>query len=236
MKKLVPYYRVSTRKQEQSGLGLDAQESAFDRFRSHEEHVVLAEFTEIETGKSSSRRVLQRAIALCKEHGAILVVAKLDRLARNVLFTSTLMESGVEFVCCDMPTANRLTIHIMAAMAEDEARRISTRTREALAELRDAGVKLGSARVGHWEAVEQKHGRNLRGWNGMDEARKMRAIADRFAETYKEVIPLVQSLAERGETTYRIADTLNLRNMKTSRGAKWTSAAVSRVLAKLQVA
>lgn len=226
MKKIVPYFRVSTKKQGDSGLGLDSQHTLVTKFQLAERCEVLAEFTEIESGKKSNRPELQKAIALCKSTGATLVVAKLDRLARNVLFTATLMESGVEFVACDMPYANRLTIHIMAAMAEDEARRISQRTKDALAELRAQGVKLGSARPGHWEGREHK-----RGWNGC--TRKDRIIEERFRRTYKDVIPLVETLVERGETAESIAKTLNNRGLKTAKGCLWQPTSVRRVIEKL---
>lgn len=231
---IVIYYRVSTKRQGQSGLGLEAQHTAVHRFQTAEGYNVLASFTEVESGKKSRRPELTKAIALCKGRGAILVVAKLDRLSRNVAFTSALMDSGVEFICCDMPSANRTTIQMMAVMAEDEARRISDRTRVSLAELKAEGEKLGSARPDHWDRVAQKHGRNMRGWGGMDPVRKAANIKDRFRETYKNVIPLVETLAERGEPVGQIACTLNARGMKTSKGADWTPSAVSRVISKLE--
>lgn len=227
-REIVPYFRVSTRKQGDSGLGLDAQRTSVDRFRLHEQCNPIAEFVEIESGKKSNRPELRKAIAFCKEHNAVLVVAKLDRLARNVAFTSALMDAGVEFIACDMPQANRLTIHIMAAMAEDEARRISQRTKDALAELKAKGVPLGSARPGHWSGIE-----HLRGWNGSKH--KEIIIQDRFRQTYVQVIPLVESLHERNESAGRIAETLNDRGMKTPRGKKFSATAVGRIIEKLQV-
>ncbi len=137
--KAIAYYRVSTARQGQSGLGLEAQQAAVAAFCEP-----IETYTEVETGKRSDRPELQRAIAACKRMGATLVVAKLDRLARNVAFVSTLMESGVEFVACDNPTANRLTVHILAAVAEDEARRISERTKAALAAYKARGGTLGN--------------------------------------------------------------------------------------------
>ena len=137
--KYVAYYRVSTARQGQSGLGLEAQQSAVESFCEP-----IESFTEVESGKLKQRPELMRAIAACKRHKAILVVAKLDRVARNVAFVSTLMESGVEFIACDNPNANRLTIHILAAVAEDEASRISERTKAALAAAKRRGVVLGN--------------------------------------------------------------------------------------------
>jgi DNA invertase Pin-like site-specific DNA recombinase len=126
---LISYFRVSTRKQERSGLGLEGQKAAVASFAGSNGARVLAEYTEVESGKRADRPALAKAIAQAKRCRATLVVAKLDRLARNVAFTSALRESGVDFVACDNPHANRLTIHIPAAVAEDEARRISERTK-----------------------------------------------------------------------------------------------------------
>ena len=145
---LVRPYRVSTQKQGRSGLGLEGQETAVNQFAGQNRGGVLASYTEIETGTNKRERPeLTKAIAHCRREGATLVIAKLDRLARNVHFVSGLMESGVEFVCCDNPTANRLTIHILAAVAEDEARRISERTKAALAAYKARGGVLGASRT-----------------------------------------------------------------------------------------
>ena len=146
MANMIAYYRVSTKKQERSGLGLEGQKAAVAHFVGCQGAEVLAEYTEVETGKRSDRPALAKAIAQAKRSRATLVVAKLDRLARNVAFTSALMDSGVDFVACDNPHANRLTIHILAAVAEDEARRIAERTKAALEAAKRRGVKLGAAR------------------------------------------------------------------------------------------
>ena len=231
MKQIVPYFRVSTKKQGDSGLGLDAQRTTVARFAAADGCQVVAEFIEIETGKAANRPELLKAIALCKQTGATLVVAKLDRLARNVHFTSSLMEAGVEFVACDMPYANRLTIHIMAAMAEDEARRISQRTTDALAELKAKGVPLGSARPGHWDGREHK-----RGWNGMDPIKRQELMKQRLNETYKEVLPLILTLRERCEDTKSIAEVLRRRGFKTSRGCEYSSSTVYAILGRYEEA
>lgn len=229
MKQIVPYFRVSTRKQGDSGLGLDAQRTTVARFAADGCQIV-AEFIEIETGKSANRPELLKAIALCKATGATLVVAKLDRLARNVHFTSSLMEAGVDFVACDMPYANRLTIHIMAAMAEDEARRISQRTRDALAELKAKGVALGSARPGHWDGREHK-----RGWNGMDPIKRQELKTQRLNETYRDVLPLILTLRERGEDTKSIAEVLRRRGFKTRRGCDYSASTVYNILSRCEI-
>lgn len=129
----IAYYRVSTTRQGQSGLGLEAQQQAVKQYLNGGNWQILAEFTEIESGKRNDRPKLAEAIALCKRLQATLVIAKLDRLARNVHFISGLMESGVEFVAVDNPNANRLMLHMLAAFAEHEREQISRRTKDALA-------------------------------------------------------------------------------------------------------
>lgn len=229
MKPYIIYYRVSTKKQEESGLGLDAQQTIVTRFLPENAQVVRT-FTEIETGKNSSRPQMKAALAACKELGATLIVAKLDRLARNVEFTSALMNSGIEFIACDCPYANRLTIHILAAVAEDEAVRISGRTKVALAELKQQGVLLGSARPGHWEGREHR-----RGWNGMDATKRRLLQAQHHEETFGRVVPLIRVLRERNESFASIAGTLNEQGFKTARGSTWTATAVQRVLERDQM-
>ena len=130
--KYVAYYRVSSKQQGQSGLGLEAQQTEVLAYIRRNGNKIIAEYTEVESGRKSDRPQLQLAIETAKEHNATLVVAKLDRLTRNVHFLTTLMESKVRFVCCDMPDATNLTIHIFAAIAEWELGRISTRTKEGL--------------------------------------------------------------------------------------------------------
>lgn len=135
----IAYYRVSTKKQGDSGLGLDAQRAAVKNYTND----IYKEYVEVESGKNPKRPRLLAAIEECKKTGHTLLVAKLDRLARNVHFVSALMESKVPFRCIDMPEADNFTIHIFAALAEREAKLISDRTKAALAELKKQGVKLG---------------------------------------------------------------------------------------------
>jgi len=143
MNNYITYYRVSTTHQGSDGLGIQAQQNAVEYFTKSGR--VLEAFTEVETGKTSNRPELAKALQMAKETGATLVVAKLDRLARNVLFTAQLMESGVDFIACDMPNANRMTIQMMAVFAEQEARMISQRTTAALSVAKKNGVKIGAA-------------------------------------------------------------------------------------------
>ncbi len=208
--KYVAYYRVSTARQGQSGLGLEAQQSAVELFCQP-----IESFTEIESGTLKQRPELQRAIAACKRHGATLVVAKLDRLARNVAFVSTLMESGIEFIACDNPNANRLTVHILAAVAEDEARRISERTKAALQAAKKRGVQLGNPNNLTTEAASKGNAANA-------------AAAERYAA---DVAPLAKKLRDAGRSLSSIAAELTGRGILTRRGKAWTHVAVARLLA-----
>jgi DNA invertase Pin-like site-specific DNA recombinase len=223
----ISYYRVSTKGQEESGLGLEAQRTMATRETS--KGMIIREFTEVESGRKSRRPQLMEAIKLAKSTGATLVVAKLDRLSRNVAFTSALLDSGVKFICCDAPYASRLTIHILAAVAEEEARLIRERTKAALAELKKRGVKLGSARPGHWEGRE-----HLRGWRpGSKLSNEIKA--ERFQTTYGDVIPFVRVLSNRGEGPSVIAGELNKAGYKTSKGKDFTACAVHRIIEKLEI-
>ena len=143
--KIIAYYRVSTKQQGESGLGLEGQVAAVAAYARGQGAEVLKTYREVESGKRADRPELAKALAHARRSRATLVIAKLDRLARNVHFLSGLMESNVDFIACDNPHANRLTIHILAAVAEDEAKRISERTRAALAASKARGGRLGAA-------------------------------------------------------------------------------------------
>src|SRR3954471_20698344 len=140
--KFVAYYRVSTERQGRSGLGLEAQQQAVRSYLNGGSWRLVAEVVEVESGKRSDRPKLSEALRLAKLHRATLIIAKLDRLARNVAFVSSLMESGVEFTAVDFPQANRLTIHVLAAVAEHEVAMISARTKAALAAAKARGTPL----------------------------------------------------------------------------------------------
>lgn len=141
---VVTYLRVSTDRQGQSGLGLEAQRAAVAAYVAG--RPVLGEFVEVESGRKDDRPQLAAALALCRQRRAVLVIAKLGRLARSVAFISNLMASGVEFVAADMPQANRLTVHILAAVAEHEREMIAQRTKAALAAAKARGTRLGNPR------------------------------------------------------------------------------------------
>ena len=143
----VAYYRVSTDKQGQSGLGLDAQRAAVELHARSVGAEVIAEFQDVESGRKADRTGLAAALATCRGKRATLLIAKLDRLARSVAFISNLMEGGVDFVAADMPSVNRLTVHVLAAVAEHEREMISQRTKAALAAAKVRGTRLGNPRL-----------------------------------------------------------------------------------------
>ena len=143
---IIAYHRVSTKQQGESGLGLEGQVAAVAAYARGQGAAIVRAYREVESGKRADRPELAKALAHARRSRATLVIAKLDRLARNVHFLSGLMESNVDFIACDNPNANKLTIHILAAVAEDEAKRISERTRAALAAYKARGGRLGAAR------------------------------------------------------------------------------------------
>jgi DNA invertase Pin-like site-specific DNA recombinase len=143
MEKYVAYYRVSTRRQGESGLGLEAQKSAVNNFVKGK-GLLIDEFIEIESGRKSQRPELLKALDVCKRNNYTLIISKLDRLSRSLTFISSLMDSCVKFVACDFPEANHLTLSILASLAQYEAIAISTRTKESLRVLKEKGIKLGT--------------------------------------------------------------------------------------------
>ena len=211
MSTYIAYYRVSTDRQGRSGLGLDAQRAAVAGYLAGRGEP-LAEFTEIESGRKNDRPQLAAALALCRQRRARLIIAKLDRLARNVHFISGLMESGVEFTACDMPEANRLTLHILAAVAEHEREAISKRTIEALAMAKARGTRLGNPRPA-------------------EAARQARAVASAHLDTYRaQVRPVIADLHGQGLGLRAIARELNRRGIATVRGRQWEAATVKGIL------
>lgn len=220
--RIIAYYRVSTKRQGQSGLGLEAQQWTVEAYAANA--TIVRSYTEVESGRRKDRPQLLAAIAHAKLIGATLVIAKLDRLARNVAFVAALMESKVDFVCCDNPHASPLTIHILAAIAEDEAKRISQRTRDALAALKARGVKLGSAREGHWT------GREERRRDGLSKARLAARAARRDAarRAIAFLIPSITAMRTDGLSYHQIAEKLNSDGLTTRNGKQWSAMAVLR--------
>jgi DNA invertase Pin-like site-specific DNA recombinase len=227
MAKLIAYYRVSTKRQGDSGLGLEGQRAAVETYARQQGASIVASYTEVESGKRSDRPELAKAIAHAKRSKAVLVVAKLDRLSRNVAFLSAIMESGIEFVACDNPHANRLTLHILAAVAEAEAKAISERTKAALAAAKARGVVFGSARPDYWTTERRES------WiAGLHQARQ-RSIVTRQAKAravYADLLPAIQEQRKAGQTLQAIADRLNTDGHTTSRGCQWSPQQVRQVL------
>ena len=217
-KKYVAYYRVSTAQQGKSGLGIEAQKSSIRIFLKHQEP--LSEFTDIESGtrKGNNRSGLKSAIQYTLDNNATLLIAKLDRLARNVSFISQLMESGVDFIACDMPEANKFSLHIYAALAEQEADLISQRTKAALAELKRKGKKLGSPQ-------------------NLTKSARLKGLEIRKANAYnnennKKAGALIVSLRKDNLSFSGITFQLNCLGFKTSRNKKFHQTQVRRLFEK----
>ena len=202
-RRYIAYFRVSTPRQGRSGLGLEAQQQAVNAFLHGHEEFILERFTEIESGRKNDRPQLAAALEACRRHKAALLIAKLDRLAHNVYFISGLMESGVEFVAVDMPEANRLTSHILAAVAEHEREMISQRTKVALQAAKARGAKLDSP--------QPKKGAAIR-------SQVLQTKAYRFAAN---VLPIIRELQAHGITGYKaLARALNMRGIHTANQRK----------------
>ena len=213
----IAYYRVSTDKQQRSGLGLLAQQTAVDGFITNKGGNVVTSFTETESGRKNNRTELKKALHACRVHKGVLVIAKLDRLARNAAFLLNLRDAGVEFVCCDMPDANRLTVGIMALVAEEEARMISIRTKAALQAAKVRGQKLGGFR-GYKPTVEDRQ-----------RAKEVKT-ANAFAWA-TDICPIIEEIQNGGVKTLRgIARSLNGRGVPTSKGGQWQAVQVQRVM------
>jgi DNA invertase Pin-like site-specific DNA recombinase len=216
--RFVAYYRVSTDRQGKSGLGLEAQQTAVRDYLNGGAWELVGEFTEIESGKHADRPQLAMAIETCRRQKGTLVIAKLDRLSRNLAFIATLMESGIEFLAADNPNASKLTIHILAAVAEHEREMISERTRVALAAAKAHGRQLGNPRLSDVRA---------RG------TATVKAAARRFAAN---VLPIIREIQAGGhESAAAIAEQLNARKIATARGGAWSHVQVSAILERVMV-
>jgi DNA invertase Pin-like site-specific DNA recombinase len=219
----VAYERVSTARQGQSGLGLEAQRQSIDAFAKGRNATILARFTEVESGRNPNRPQLALALHLTKVTGATLIIAKLDRLSRNAAFLLTLRDSGVRFIAVDMPHANDLTVGIMALVAQAEREAISRRTKEALAIAKSRGVKLGNP---NGAAALRRAGKG-----GVALRATVTANADRFAADLSGVVADIRAGGHR--TLRAMAAELNRRGMLTRRGGHWQVSNVRNLLGRL---
>ncbi len=205
----VAYYRVSTDRQGRSGLGLEAQQAAVRDYLNGGDWQLIGEFTETESGRKDARPALDQALVLCRKRKAKLVIAKLDRLSRNLAFIARLMDAGVEFIAVDNPHANKLTIHILAAVAQHEREMIAERTRVALQAAKARGTRLG------------RHGAET-----LAPAYRAQAV-----ERAQALVPVVAEIRAAGASSLReIAAGLNARGLLTPKGGQWSAMQVKRVL------
>ena len=224
--RIVAYERVSTTRQGRSGLGLEAQRVAIERFSAERAAQLLGRFTEVESGRKADRPELLKALHLAKVTGATLVIAKLDRLSRNAAFLLALRDSGVRFLAADMPQANDLTVGIMALVAEQEREAISRRTREALAAAKARGVKLGNP---NGAAALRRAGD---GGAALRRTVTVTANADAFA---RDPVPVIEAIRAESVTSLRgIAVALNDRGLLTRRGGRWGVSNVRNLLARFE--
>jgi DNA invertase Pin-like site-specific DNA recombinase len=217
--KFIAYYRVSTNKQGKSGLGIEAQQASVADYLATTSGELVNEFIEVQSGKDNQRPELAKALRKCRLTGATLVIAKLDRLSRNAAFLMNLQESAVNFICCDMPEANTLTVGLMACMAEYERKRISENTKAALKAAKARGVKLGNPRLDEVRCTDITAAQTAR-------------IAKAKARN-SEILDVINEIqSEAGELSLRaISRRLNEAGYRTSRGKDWQATSVKRILA-----
>lgn len=222
--KYISYLRVSTARQGASGLGLEAQRFNIENYLNGGKWPLLKEFVEVESGKDSNRPKLQEALQLCRATGSILLIAKLDRLSRDAHFLLGLQKAGVKFVAVDMPTANELTVGIMALVAEEERKAISRRTKEALAAAKARGVRLGNPK--NLTSAAADRGR----------AAGVAAIKSRAGNFAKERIDRINHLKAEGKSLNGIARILNQEGILSARGKtnSWTARSVLNVIVQAE--
>lgn len=209
----IAYYRVSTDRQGRSGLGLDAQKQAVSAYLNGGKWSLINEFVEVESGKNNARPQLEAAISLCRRKKAKLIIAKLDRLSRNLAFIATLMDSGIEFVAADNPHANKLTIHILAAVAQNERELIAERTIAALAAAKARGKRLG------------RYGAEV-----LAPTNRQKAY-----EHAREIAPALADMLADGLSLRKMASMLDSSGVNPPRGKKWSAMGVKRALNRLGV-
>ena len=235
VKKYVLYYRVSTQKQGVDGLGINAQKKSVEQFIRNDESEIIGEFTEIETGTRKKKRIeIYKAIELAKKEKATIVVAKLDRLARDVEFTSALYNAGVEFICCDNPTANKLTIQLLSVIAEHEAEVISNRIKSALA-IKKERIKNGVIINKDGSEMKPINGKyRLGNPNGFGEnqslgLKKIKELALNNKNNI-QAMDLVCNARKLSLTLQQIANKLNQLQYTTRRNKEFTTTQVYRLL------
>jgi len=221
---VISYLRVSTARQGASGLGLDAQRAAVAAHIATGGHTLVAEYVEVESGRKVDRPQLAAALAACKLHRATLVIAKLDRLARNVAFIANLMDGGVDFIACDMPHANRLTLHLLAAIAEHEREMISQRTKAALAAAKARGKRLGNP---SGAAALVAYAGDAARQSALKRAQKASERAEAVAHVIGEVV------ASGIEGSRAVALALNERGIPSPSGGSWHAEQVRRTMIRL---
>ena len=211
----VAYYRVSTAKQGRSGLGIEAQKAAVESYLNGGDWALLGSYTEVESGKRDARPELSKAMIHCRRTGATLVVAKLDRLSRDVAFLANLMKGKVPFVACDNPHATPFTIHILAAVAQHEREAISARTKAALAQ--------STKKLGGW-----------RGGPPGDPTAAREALIEKARAFAADIGPMVQDLRAEGLSLRQIAASLTADGIRTPRDGTWSPSTVKRLLDPLK--
>ena len=219
MRRYVAYYRVLTGRQQLSGLGIDAQREAVQKFARDNSGQLIAEFSETSSGRKNSRPQLNEAIRICRVFRAVLIIARLDRLARNVEMIASLMESGLEFVAADFPHANRFTIHILAAVAEYESKLNSERVKLVHAQAKQRGVKLGQYRS---DAIRRFHPICR---SASNRARKEKALS-----RARDLAPIIWKLKATGKTWSEIAAEMNSLGIATPKRGSWYSSAIKRIV------
>ncbi len=216
--KFVSYLRVSTDRQGKSGLGLEAQREAVMAYLNGGKWQLVGEFVEVESGRKDERPELAKALEACRKQKATLVIAKLDRLSRRVSFISAVMDSGVDFIAVDQPHATRLTLHILAAVAEHEREMISARTKAALAAAKRRGRKLG------WSIPSRRNEQAEAATRG---AKANAGKADAYAAN---ITPVIKAIRDAGATSLAgVAEALNARGIKTARGGSWYATTVRNI-------
>lgn len=218
----VAYLRVSTKKQGYSGLGLEAQREIILRHLQNKKPI--AEFVEVESGRKIERPKLKEALNVCRKKGAVLIVAKLDRLARNVSFLSNLLDSGVEIIFCDFPQANKMVLHILSAISQYEAELTALRTKQALEAKKLRGFKLGNP-----EHLMNKHEQAIK-----NSVRKIKDKAENNPNN-KRAVAMLKTLTGKNATYQEMADFLNEQGFTTSRGCCFSKSTVYKLIKRYKL-